>query len=223
MPEWRPTGDSVALERPGSVVGVDLSGLSGSTRGRTWAAELALGRPTQLVSTVRIGRGVAGDRELVEWITSRQPLVVAIDAPLTLPHSIVCEDTDCPRCALGAASYLERDTDKLARADGGAMPFVMLAAIAFRGIYLARVLGQLGIQVIETYPAAAYRAMGLVDRDYGARAAALVERIGPFEWREPDEVDAICAAVVANDYVTSRGRKIEGVDGVIWLPAPTAS
>ena len=103
-----------------SVIGVDLSGLSSGTRGRTWAAELALDQPPQLVASVRIGRGVAGDRELV-GIADRQPLV-AIDALLTLPHSIVCDNADCPRCAVGAASYLERDVDKVVRADGGAMP-----------------------------------------------------------------------------------------------------
>lgn len=161
------------------------------------AAEMTLDQPPRLVSSVRISRGVAGDRELVDWIAERKPLVVAIDAPLTLPHSLICEETDCPRCAIGAASYLERDVDKLARADGGGMPFVMLAAIAFRGICLAKVLGQLGVDVIEVYPAAAYRAMGVVDRSYEARAAALAEMIAPFGWREPDEVDAICAAAVA--------------------------
>jgi predicted nuclease with RNAse H fold len=213
----RVTGDSDAEAR--SVVGVDLSGLSGSTRGRTWAAELALGQAPRLVNSVRIGRGVAGDLELVDWIVERRPVVVAIDAPLTLPHSIGCEDADCPRCAVGAASYLERDVDGLARAEGGAMPFVMLAAIAFRGIYLAKVLARLGIDVIEAYPAAAYRAMGLIDRSYQARAAALAGRVGQLTWREPDEVDAICAALTAADYATPRGRRFEGVDGVIWLPS----
>lgn len=184
---------------------------------------MTLDQPPRLASSVRISRGVAGDRELVDWIAERRPLVVAIDAPLTLPHSIVCEEADCPRCAIGAASYLERDVDKLARADGGAMPFVMLAAIAFRGIYLARVLGRLGVDAIEVYPAAAYRAMGVVDRSYEARAAALAGRIGPFDWREPDEVDAICAAIAAADYATAPvRRKFEGVDGVIWLPSSDA-
>lgn len=125
-----------------SVVGVDLSGLSGSTRGRTWAAELALGQPPRLVSSVRIGRGVAGDRELLDWIVERRPVVVAIDAPLTLPHSIGCEDADCPRCAVGAASYLERDVDALAwmcvppgrvRRSFGAIPGEARTAAASRG------------------------------------------------------------------------------------------
>jgi predicted nuclease with RNAse H fold len=210
------------MEPTRSVIGVDLSGLSGRTRGRTWAAQLTLDRPPRLIGTLRVGRGVAGDRELVDWISGRMPSVVAIDAPLTLPHSLLCGETGCPRCRPGSASYLERDVDAIARADGGGMPFVMLAAIAFRGIYLARVLQRLGMEVIEVYPAGAYRAMGVTDRTYEARAAVLAERIGPFDWREPDEVDAICAAIVAVDYcISPERRSFKGSDGVIWLPSPT--
>jgi hypothetical protein len=63
-------------------------------------------------------------------------MVVAIDAPLILPHSMTCVEPDCPRCAPGTAAYLARDQDRLA----GGMPTAMMAAIALRGIYLARML-----------------------------------------------------------------------------------
>jgi predicted nuclease with RNAse H fold len=61
---------------------------------------------------------------------------VAIDAPLSLPHSVTCGLRDSPRCAPGQADDLTRDVDALA--DG--MSTSRLAAIAFRGIYLARIL-----------------------------------------------------------------------------------
>jgi len=202
-----------------SVVGIDLSGLTSGARGHTVAAELFVETPLRLGERFIAPRGLRGDRLLVEWIEGRRPRVIAIDAPLTLPHSVLCSDAECPRCDLGSAEYLARDVDRLA----GGMPTAMLAAIAFRGIYLARVLRDRGYEVIEAYPAAAYRAMGAAGKAYEERAALLVDRVGAFDWTITDEVDAVCSAIVAADYAARRHeRAIRGDDGEIWVTAPGA-
>ena len=203
--------------RVDSVVGIDLSGLSGSTKGRTVAAQIALEERLRLLDIVAIRRGIRGDRDLVDWIDERRPRVIAIDAPLTLPHSVFCEISGCPRCLPGAASYLRRDVDRLA----AGMPTAMLAAIAFRGIYLARTLRDRAFEVIETYPRASLRELGVMGShrtNSPAIAAALGRRVEGVATSDPDELDAIAAALAAADYLRQpRPKPIEAADGVIWI------
>jgi len=205
-----------------SVVGIDLSGLwGGQDQPRTVAARIDLAPPLRVSDWLTVRRGPKGDTELVGWVESIGPRVVAIDAPLTLPHSLLCADAACPRCELGSAWYTQRDVDQMARRLGGGMPSVMLAAIQFRGIYLARKLRDLGCEVIETYPAAAYRAMGAIGKSYEERAELLGSRIERLDRTDKDAVDAACAAVVAADFaVGPHPGAIIGEDGSIWLTRP---
>jgi predicted nuclease with RNAse H fold len=198
-----------------SVIGIDLSGLTSGARGQTVAAQLFLETPLRLGERLVVPRKLKGDRILIDWIIERMPRVVGIDAPLTLPHSVMCEAPACPRCQPGSAEYLARDVDRLA----GGMPTAMLAAIAFRGIYLARKLREFAVEVIEVYPAAAYRAMRATGKTYQERAALLERHVRAFRPASADEVDAICSALVAADYASGRGRVIRGDDGLIWLTA----
>jgi len=199
-----------------SVVGIDLSGLTSGARGHTVAAELFLETPLRLGERFIAPRLLRGDRLLVDWIEERRPRVVAIDAPLSLPHSVTCEVVGCERCRPGSASYLARDVDRLA----GGMPTVMLAAIAFRGMYLSRQLRAAGFEVIEVYPGAAYALWGLRGAPYEERANFLASRVGGFAWSTRDEVDAVCAAAVATDYMMGADAGvIAGQDGEIILPA----
>jgi predicted nuclease with RNAse H fold len=201
-----------------SVVGIDLSGVTTATKGRTVAAEIRLTDPLTLVDRLLVPRRARGDRILLDWMATKRPRLVGIDAPLTLPHSIGCTDRGCARCEPGSANYLERDVDAMARRMGGGMPFVMLAAIAFRAMYLARKLNEIGIETVEVYPAAAYRAMG-VGRASGERADALKKWVGDFEWSIPDELDAVCAAIVTGHSLSSGSKAIRGFDGSIALPS----
>lgn len=145
--------------------------------------------------------------------------MVGIDAPLSLPHSVTCRDPSCPRSEPTKATYLARDID----APAGGMPTVMIAGIAFRGIYLARQLRARGYEVIEVYPVAAYRTFGLVgkaDRRDPERVARAIERRVPGAHMETgDERDAVAAAIVAVAYVRGRAVSVAGEDGTIWLPA----
>jgi predicted nuclease with RNAse H fold len=195
------------------VVGIDLSGISGGTHGRTAMACVALEDPLRVAGQCVVPRGMKGDRLMLAWIEERRPRVVAIDAPLSLPHSLGCELVDCPRCEPGAASYLARRVDKLV----GGMPTVMLAAIAFRGIYLARVLRQRGYEVVETYPSGSYRAMGAAGKSDEERARLIGRRLGDLGTADHDCIDAACAALAAADYASGRAGIIEDDGQTICL------
>ena len=194
-----------------TVVGIDLSGVSRSTKGRTAGARLRLDGKPSLEDVRTFPPGVRTDRVLVEWIASTDPEVVAIDAPLSLPHSVSCVAEACPRCVAGEGEYVARDVDRQA----GGMATVMLAAIAFRGMHIARVLRDRGLWVVETYPGAAYRRWRLVGTD---RAGVLTPRVQGFHADSIDECDAVAAALVAADVAEGRAERIVGEDGEMWVP-----
>jgi len=163
-------------------------------------------------------RQQAGDVALVEWVDARAPRAVAIDAPLSLPHSLMCEVTGCPRCEVGYAHYLTRDVDRAA----GGISTANLGPIAFRGIYLSRLLRRRGHQVIECYPAAAFRALSPKVAGLLEKQTLLATLVANAAWDGPgrvaDQVDALAAAIVAAEWVAGRARRALGEDGELWLP-----
>ena len=201
-----------------TVIGIDLSGLSRGTKGNTALAQLTVDNPPRLLDLHVLRRGSQTDAELLEWVGARHPRVVAIDAPLTLPHGITCRDQACQRCAPPSSSYLTRDVDRLA----GGMSMVMIAGIAFRGMYLARQLASYGYEVIEVYPAAAYAALGLrtkEERRDPARVSKVLSRWVPgLAVLGSDERDAVAAAIVAAAFVAGSAVPIRGQDGTMWVP-----
>ena len=152
------------------VLGIDLSGRS---TGVTAAAVLEGRRGGRPKLTTRKEHGLwgkRGDAQLIDFALQARPDWIAIDAPLTLPHTVTCDDDGCPRCFPPgdvAPTYGSRALD--ARATWVArgyemkepMATAMLAAVAFRGIYLRRLLRRRGLtRVIETWPMGVYRSLG---------------------------------------------------------------
>lgn len=163
-------------------------------------------------------RGAANDDALVSALLEREPEVIAIDAPLTLPHAITCRRTGCKRCRLatrdGRYSARRIDTKDPWEAQGfGVWPpfvMVMLAGIAFRAIYLARALGESGIRVVETWPGGVYAALSGPDfrsrrrLDVETRRSLLDDVVGGLDlaWARddagrPDRLDAVAAGYAA--------------------------
>ncbi len=98
----------------------------------------------------------------------------------------------------------------------------MLAAIAFRGMYLARRLRAGGTHVIEVYPRASFRSLGWDGRpasiDEGWRLiASLVTGV---EVGTRDDLDAVCAALVAAQMAQGRAHEERGSDGSMWVAVP---
>jgi predicted nuclease with RNAse H fold len=228
------------------AAGIDLGGRTTGTTAIAWV-EGSRGS-TPRVLEVRAGPELRGDRGDAEVLaTLGSPGVVAVDAPLTLPHPIVCTDDNCPVCfphETVAPPYGSRPGLDSAAAwkavdhvEKGPMATAMLAGIAFRAIYLARLLRRAGLEVIEVWPMGAYRALarapgvharGTDGGDEWRRALLVprVEGIGDAirrgENAERDRLDAVAAAYVGWLWLAGEARSVPpGAkrDGeAIWIP-----
>jgi|SRR5215211_415359 len=225
---------------PVVAAGIDLSGRTTGTTAIAWVE----GRPPR-VAEVRSGgrfRGERGDAEIVDALLARRPGVVALDAPLGLPHSVVCTDPNCTVCfpADGSVpSYGSRAVDgaeawaSVRHAEKAPMPTVMVAAIAFRAIYLRRLLSKEGVEVIETWPMGVFRAIARNaaraasgrDGDDSWRRALLASVVGdlPGDGCGRDVLDAVAAAYagwcrLAGTAVEVRADGPLDEEGSIWIP-----
>jgi predicted nuclease with RNAse H fold len=229
------------------VAGIDLSGrTTGTTALALLAGTASGGRPCLEQPVVTKGlRGAKGDERIVGLLVDARPDVVAIDAPLHLPHAVRCRDEGCPRCfASGGvySSYTTRMLERKERWEGpttrAPMPMVMVAGIAFRAIFLRRLLEREGIRVIETWPAGVFRQMqgapGRSSRlDAATRARLLLGGVDDPGRRlqQPDlsldVADAVAAALAAYAFATNAFRSIGddawADEGAIVLPCVTQS
>lgn len=225
------------------AAGVDLSG---RTKGTTALAILeGTGRP-RLVSPPRESglRGKSGDQTLVAAVVDARPDLIALDAPLQLPHSVTCRDQDCARCFPDHDHVPAYGTRQLERVESWRdvsatmkppMPMVMIAAIAFRAIYLRRALEREELRVIETWPMGVYRVLQASSGgDFDARKplpgltrqellSEAVDGIEQVDTTSVDALDAAAAAYAAWCKVTGAAKRIfvgEFEDeGEIWIPA----
>jgi predicted nuclease with RNAse H fold len=225
------------------AAGVDLGGRTTGTTAMAWVE----GPPgtTPRVRDTRAGAALRGDAALLRELGS--PGVVAVDAPLTLPHPVVCTDPGCPVCfpddgaapAYGSRPALDGATAwrSVGHVEKGPMATAMLAGIAFRAIYLARLLRRAGLRVIETWPMGAYRSIarspeGASRGDEGAdewrrallatRVDGLEEAVRRGERSERDRLDAVAAAYVGWLWLAGRARSVppgaERDGEAIWVP-----
>jgi predicted nuclease with RNAse H fold len=216
------------------VAGIDLSGRTTGTTALAWMTgqqtceRPVLDRPVAVEGL----RGAGGDRRIVSLVVDARPDVVAIDAPLHLPHAVICRDEDCKRCFPPGGAYPSYTTRMLERKEQWSpptirppMPMVMVAGIAFRAIFLKRLLEREGIRVIETWPAGVLRRMqGAPGRasplDATTRARLLLGCVDDLsqQLQRPDQsldaLDAVAAALAAWAYAIGSFQSIE-VDG--WL------
>jgi predicted nuclease with RNAse H fold len=228
------------------AAGIDLGGRTTGTTAVAWLDGSRGGRPRLL--DVRAGaelRGDRGDAEILAVLGS--PEVVAVDAPLTLPHPITCTDDECPVCFPGegiAPQYGSRPGLDSAAAwksvdhvEKAPMASAMLAGIAFRAIYLTRLLRRAGLEVIEVWPMGAYRALARTpsarirgdDGDDEWRRALLVSRVESVDEAIPrgdaaerDRLDAVAAAYVGWLWLAGEARSVppgaERHGEAIWIP-----
>lgn len=183
-----PPWNELDMSRVGDllVAGIDLSGRTTGTTALAWlAGATSCERPVldRPVVAERGPRGAGGDERIVSLLMDARPDVVAIDAPLYLPHAIVCRDGSCGRCFPSEGAYPSYTTRKLERKERWSdpptarppMPMVMVAGIAFRAIFLRRLLEREDIQVIETWPAGVLRRV----QDAPGRASPLDAALAP--------------------------------------------
>jgi predicted nuclease with RNAse H fold len=220
-----------------TVVGLDLAGKTTDRTVMAVATSPAGGRPSfDLVSRTADGHRLPDVSGLADMLSGYSPDLVAIDAPLSLPHQVVCADGACRRCFGEEAdgSYTQRAADRadhwteIGHVEKPPMPTVMLAGVAFRAIYLNRLLAARDVAVIETWPTGVLRALGAAaaprKREEGAYvvwARAALDGAGfevPALTRTTDEVDAVAAAVAAWEHVAGRTVGVGDDEGRIWVP-----
>lgn len=233
-----------------SVAGIDLSGREPKPPRHTAVAWLSLDSPPRLLQlapdddALRAFIGPKGDNALRFALRERRPHTIAIDAPLTLPHAVLCEAPDCGVClpADGSdpASYTRRDVEIKTPKRWNWLPrspmtTAQLAALTFRARWLARAFAQDGMpRSVETYPAAVYRRLAdntnlahaeklnADDRLALLRMQAHIQGLEEIDTDAPatdDRVDAVSAAYVAWCHHHGKAEPVEGHEGTIWLPA----
>jgi len=183
------------VKRP-SVVGIDLRGSSARASG--WALLTGDIAETKLIHT---------DEDLIRETLLREPDLVSIDAPLTLPKNRCCTSDTCACRRHGIVRECERI---LWRRGVRVYPSLLpsMQALTSRGMQVAAGLRQLGFTVIESYPGAAQDIMRIPRKksslDDLRRGLAAFGLKGPSLDRQTshDELDAITSAIVGYFYLT---------------------
>jgi predicted nuclease with RNAse H fold len=229
-----------------TVVGVDLA----AGRGVTAVAALRL-REAGLPAFEPTEQGVlATDAKIVTAVASFCPIVVAIDAPLTLPHAVtaallgsVPPASAEPVDPLQASPYTRAaERDPLwSRLGVRPLPVSFLGGLTFRAIaLLPRLRAALpGAAIVEVFPSATLAALGIARSQPGgprqrkntptARLAvqqALARLIAglPAPVPEPlgaDALDALAAALTAAAYASDEFLLAgDPAEGQIVVPRP---
>ncbi|RLG44584.1 MAG: DUF429 domain-containing protein [Thermoproteota archaeon] len=190
-----------------SVVGVDLAGNEDRPTGLCFL--------TGKKFTTRVAYG---DEEILEEIVSFNPMVVAIDAPLSLPIGKTLD-----------SRYCIRKCDEELRKFGikfFSLNFAGMRKLTIRGIRLRKTLEEKGVKVIETYPGAFYDLMGLSrPKNKKERRQVLKALIKGFGLNDPindlssHELDSIVCALVGLLYLEGKVILLgDPKEGIMVLP-----
>jgi predicted nuclease with RNAse H fold len=192
------------------VVGVDLAG---SPRRNTGICLLR-------GMTVASYATVYSDDEILAFIETARPELIAIDAPLNLPP--------------GRKSIEERTGEHFRPCDRELLkrgirffPITLgpMRFLTTRGIRLKERLMQQGFQVIEIYPGAAQDLWKIVRKQGGlSKLRRGLEKLGLkglAKKMNGDELDAVTGALVGRFYLKGRAEVLGSfVEGAIVIPKP---
>ncbi|HTX43446.1 MAG TPA: hypothetical protein VMC61_01860, partial [Methanocella sp.] len=140
-----------------------------------------------------------GDGEIIDFIVSRRPETIAIDAPLSLPYGRCCFNDPC----CGPRKIRTCDSILIGMGHRVFPPgYSFMKALTMRGVGLRRAL-EPAFKVIEAHPRTTKRILGLHNF---------------VEAKNEHEADACAAALTAYLYGEGRCREIRGPDGAIVIP-----
>lgn len=180
------------------IVGIDLTG--SEARGSGWCNLVGSDAETAVVHT---------DEDLIGRTVAAAPHLVSIDSPLCLPFGrIAVEDSDPGREEFGIMRWCERE---LKRRGVNVYPCLLpsMQKLTARGIYLANILREKGIPVIESYPGAAQDIMRIPRKGAGVEWLKLglagFGVTGSYLEDEVthDELDAITSALVGTFHLAN--------------------
>ena len=197
----------------GSVVGLDLAG---SERRDTGFCLLDV---ETLEAEVYV---LHGDEEIVGECVRARPLVVAVDAPLSIPRGRRSIDERSP-------VHFRRCDLELRRLGIRFFPITLgpMRMLTKRGMRLKELLEEAGLEVIEVYPGGAQDILGIPRKNRGLEELRRgLEELGIRGLRPGmtgDELDAVTAAYVGVLYVrgeyTALGDPEEGLIIMPRIPA----
>jgi len=173
------------------VAGIDLAGVETRPTGICFLANNFV--KTKLVYT---------DNEIISEMLEEKPLVIAIDAPLSLPKGKTIDSKNCIR-----------ECDKALRKMGirfFPLNFGGMRQLTLRGIKLRKKLTELGFTVIETYPGAAQDLLKLPrskknKEELRRKLAEMFNLKGDIEHKlTTHELDAVTCAIVAKLYLEGK-------------------
>lgn len=143
------------------------------------------------------------DSEIVENILKASPQIIAIDAPLTLKRiSRVCD----------------KNLKKY-----GALPLSLkgMQILAKRGFRLAEHFRKLNFEIIEVFPTATAKILGIYNKDARILQKNLESIDKKFKWQRAlskAELDAVLASITAKMYFENSYDVIGNTDGIIIVP-----
>jgi uncharacterized protein YprB with RNaseH-like and TPR domain/predicted nuclease with RNAse H fold len=197
------------------IVGIDLTGSEARPTG--WAV---------LEGDVVLTGVLGSTEEIINRTLACRPTVVSIDSPLSIPIGRDCTDDSCAcRAVGGIMRHCERE---LKRRGVNVYPCLIqsMQALTRRGMEIAGVLRQAGIEVIESYPGAAQDIMRIPRKR--ASQDQLREGLVRFGLRgiratgqiTHDELDAITSAAVGSFFLADA---YEGIgnpeEGYLIIPS----
>ena len=210
----------LSLPAPPACLGVDLAGLPSNPTG---VAVVERGTLTLL-------RSIDTDDAIVALAHALGPrTVVAINAPLTLPRGRCCLDDDC-RCRHDPGTRSRQVERTLARERVPTLATALIKVLARRGIGLAAHLRRLGFTVVESYPYATLRILGLPAGGKRSRAGrrliadALAPLVPGLNGLDPTEheLDAVVCALTADLWLHGRCRLVgDPAEGQMVVPMVT--
>ena len=189
------------------IAGIDLAG---SKRRPTGIAFLSRRR---IVETVL----VFTDEDIISKVHSYDPILIGIDAPLSLPKGRrTIESKDGPK-------FRECDL-ALYRLGIRFFPIVLgpMRMLTSRGIKLKDELTGMGFKVVEVYPGATQDILGIPRKSKGLDVLRLGLKnwvVGSLDGLSGDELDAVTAALTVELYIEGRGEFIgDPEEGLILIP-----
>lgn len=195
----------------GDAIGIDLAAKEENDTGFTVLREMSA--RTMILK---------GDDEIIGKALESKPAIVAIDAPLSLPEGRCCADDDCLCSKYG----ISRQTDRLMLKKGIRCFWPLLPSmkpLTLRGIKLREALEDHGLQVIEVFPSATQKLLGIPTKKAGkANLLQGLKDIGVYiitENPSHHELDAVTAALTGSFYLSGKYEAIGyQEEGQVILP-----
>lgn len=190
--------NQLSAARPYRIVGIDLAGKTSSRTGLCVLYNRTA--KTQIAHT---------DEEITQFVQSKHPELISIDAPLSLPKGrTTVYDDDPARKEAGIFRYCER---VLKSRGVNSYPALIqsMQELTRRGIYLAELFRSQGYPVIECFPGAAQDVVQLprkrTDESLLKKGLSVFGIHGDFQTAQVchDELDAITAALVGQFFISN--------------------